>query len=322
MSGRSRFALCALLLGYAAIAVSAESYPARPIRFVVPYPPGGGTDIVTRLISPPLAEGLGQQIVIDNRGGAGGIIGTEIVAKALPDGYTMLFVVPAQTSVNPALYKSLPYDPLRDFAPVTQLTIYELAMVAHPSLPASSVKQLLALAKAKPGTINLGSAGSGSAGHMAAEWFRMMTGVQWVHVPYKGAGPALTELIGGQVQVLFATTLATLPHVRAGRLKPLGVTGTKRSPAAPDVPTIAESVPGYEFTQWQGVVVPAKTPRAIIKRLNAELVKVMNLPRVKERVLELGSIPVGSTPEQFAVLLKSELEKYAKIVKAAGIKVD
>ncbi len=260
--------------------------------------------------------------MIDNRGGAGGIIGTEIVAKALPDGYTMLFVVPAQMSVNPALYKTLPYDPLHDFAPVTQLTIYELAMVAHPSLPASSVKQLLALAKAKPGTINLGSAGSGSAGHMAAEWFRMMTGVQWVHVPYKGAGPALTELIGGQVQVLFATTLATLPHVRAGRLKALGVTGTKRSPAAPDVPTVAESVPGYEFTQWQGVVVPAKTPRAIIKRLNAELVKVMNLPRVKERVLELGSIPVGSTPEQFAALLKSELEKYAKIVKAAGIKVD
>jgi len=300
--------------------VQAQSWPSKPIRLVVPYPPGGGTDVVARLVAEPLSQELGQTVFIDNKGGANGIIGCNFVANSAPDGYTILLVLPAQMSVNPALYKKPSYDPIQDFSPIVQLTAFEVALVVHPSLGVNNVNELIALAKSKPGSLSLASAGTGSSGHMAAVWFAMKTGADWVHVPFKGAGPAFADLLAGHAQVMFATTLSTLPYVRTGKLKALGVTGSSRSHAAPEIASIGESVAGYEFTQWHGLVAPAKTPAEIVGKLHLEIVKLLKSPKVRDKLASLGSEPVGGTPLEFAALIKSELTRYADIVKLTGMK--
>jgi tripartite-type tricarboxylate transporter receptor subunit TctC len=300
----------------------AQAYPTKAIRFIVPFPPGGGTDTVARAVAQRLAESLGQQVVIDNRGGANAIIGTDLGAKAVPDGYTLTFTLPAAVAVNPSLYPKLPYDPLRDFAPVTQLNTIALLLIANPGVPAKSVKELIALAKAKPGHVTFASSGNGSASHFAMELFKLMAGVDMVHIPYKGGGPALTDIVGGQVQLMSGPVIAALPMVKAGRVKALAVTSEKRIPGLPDVPAIAETVPGYESGIWHGVLAPAGTPRPIIKRLHFEIVKILGVPEVKERFAREGAEPVGNTPEQFGAFIKSEMVKYAKLIKAAGIRAD
>ncbi|MDB5807168.1 MAG: hypothetical protein JWN73_4490 [Betaproteobacteria bacterium] len=317
--------IAAALLAYAfctCAAAQVQKFPDHPIRWVVPYPPGGGTDVVSRLIAEPLARVIGQPVIVDNKGGANGVVGAQFVTGSPPDGYTVMLVLPAQMSVNPALMKNLAYDPVRDFAPVVQLTSFEVAMFVNPAVPANNVKEFLALAKSRPGAMRLASAGTGSTGHMAAVWFQMKTGVEWIHVPYKGAGGAFTDLLGGQEDVMFATTLSALPYVRSGRLRALGTTGLKRSAAAPEIPTIAESLPGFEFSQWHGIVAPAKTPPEIVAKLNASIAEVLKLPQVKEKLASLDSETVGGSPAEFARLIASDMGRYAGIVKASGMKAE
>ncbi len=320
-----RYALTGMLLVVTATATAAQpaaNYPNKPIRIVVPQSAGGSTDLTARLIAQKLADALGQPVVVDNRPGAGSIIGTDLVAKAAPDGYTLL-VVASSITINPSLHKKLPFDPIRDLAPVSQLSAFPNMLVVHPAVPVKTVQELIALAKAKPGQINYGSSGAGTGTHLSAELFKSMTGVDMVHVPYKGGGPAVTALLGGQVQLNFATIPSVLPHVRAGKLRAVAVTTLKRSPAAPDVPTIAESgVPGYDHGPWNGMLAPAKTPKAVIARLNAEVARIIHLPEAKAVLVHEGAEPVGNTPEEFAAIIRTETAKWAKVIKAAGIKAD
>ena len=303
-------------------AQSTPSYPTRPVRLIVPQSPGASTDLTARLIATKLSGALGQQVVVDNRPGAGSIIGTELVAKAAPDGYTLL-VVASSITLNPSLHKNLPFDPVRDLAPITQLSAFPNLLTVHPSVPVKTVKDLIALAKAKPGALNYGSSGAATGTHLSAELFKYMTGVDMVHVPYKGGGPAVQALVAGQVQLNFATIVSVLPQVRAGKLRGIAVTTTKRSPAAPEIPTIAESgVPGYDHGPWNGFLAPAKTPRAIIARLNEETAKVLQLPETKSVFMNEGAEPVGNKPEEFGAIIKEETAKWAKVIKAAGIKAD
>jgi len=289
----------------------------------VPFPPGGGNDILARSVGQRLAEALGQQIIVDNRGGAGGLIGAELAAKAVPDGYTIFLASIGNLAFMPALHAKLPYDPVRDFAPLTLLATSAFVMVVNPSLPAKSVKELIALARAKPGQINYGSSGQGSSLHLTGEIFKLATGTDLVHIPYKGSAPALTDLIAGQVQIMFGTMPPTLPHVKTGKLRALGVSGAKRSVAAPDVPTIAEAgVPGFEVLNWYGIVAPGKTPAAIVQRLNGELVKTLKAPEMIESLGTQGLEAAGGSPERFGVFIKSEMAKYAKVIKAAGIRAE
>jgi len=312
----------ALAFAVAAGSAATQPYPSKPIRLIVPFAPGGPADIQARLIGPKLTEAWGQQVVVENRGGANTIIATEITAKADPDGHTVQ-IISAGFTVNISLYPRLPYDSLRDFAPVTQLTSGPAIVVVHPSLPARSVKELIAFARARPGQIVYASAGSGSPSHLAVELFKVMTKTDLVHVPYKGAAPAMTDLIAGQVQVSFPTIIAAFPHVKSGRLRALAVTGARRSPAAPDLPTMAEAgVTGYEAANWFGTVVPAKTPPAIVSKLRQEIARALRLPDVQERLLSQGMEPVSNTPEQFADYIKSEMAKWAKVVKASGARPD
>jgi len=312
----------ALPVAAAAAQSSAPNYPTKPIRIVVPQSAGGSTDLTARLVAQKLADALGQPVVVDNRPGAGSIIGTDIVAKAAPDGYTLL-VVASSITINPSLHKKLPFDPMRDLAPITQLSAFPNMLVVHPAVPVKTVQDLIALAKARPGQINYGSSGTGTGTHLSAELFKYMTGVDMVHVPYKGGGPAVTALIGGQVQLNFATIPSVLPHVRAGKLRAIAVTTLKRSPAAPEVPTIAESgVPGYDHGPWNGMLAPANTPKAIIARLNAEVAKIVHLPETKGVLVHEGAEPVGNSPEAFAGIIKTETAKWAMVIKAAGIKAD
>src|SRR6266487_3510119 len=281
-----------LLMGlgsFTAAAQDAKDYPTKPIRFIVPYPPAGGTDVVARILSEPLAAALGQPIIIDNRGGAAGNLGTDLAAKATPDGYTILFTLSSHT-INPKLYDKLPFDVERDFVPVSLAALSPQILVAHPSVPANNIRELIALAKAQPGKLNYASVGTGSPGHIAGELFKLKTGVDMVHVPYKGGGPAVTDTLGGQVQLLFVSMPAALQHVRAGRLKALAVTSDKRSVAAPDIPTIAESGgPDCVVNSWYGALVPAKTSPAIVSKLQATFAKVLQLPEVKERLFAQGA---------------------------------
>lgn len=302
---------------------AAQAYPNRPIRVIVPLAPGGGTDTVARLVSGKLSELLGQQLVVDNRGGGGGVIGTEIAAKANADGYTILMGSITTNAVNSVLYRKLPYDPLRDFAAISMVGTVPNALVVHPSVPAKTLKEFLAHAKANPGKINFGSAGIGSAPHLSMELIKSMTGVNMVHVPYKGAGAAVTDVLGGQLQALCSSLAGLLPHIKAGRVRPLGVTTSKRNPQLPDVPTIAESgIPGYEVTIWYALYVPAGTPKPIIARLNAETVKALASPDLKER-LTLQGVDVGSsTPEALTAFTKAETTKWAKVVKDAGVQLE
>jgi len=302
---------------------AADAYPSKPIRFVVAFPPGGGTDIIARSIAQKLAERLAQQVVVDNRPGAGGNIGTDIVAKSAPDGYTMLMGSAGPLAINASLFASMPFDPVRDLAPVTLAASTPNVLVVHPSLRATTVKELIALAKAKPGEINFASSGHGTPAHLAGELFDSMAGVKMIHVPYKGAAPALADLLGGQVQIMFSTMPPALPHVKDGKLRALAVTSLKRSPAMPELPTVDEAaLPGFEANTWHGVLVPAGTPVPIIARLNREIVAILHLPDVVERLSGQGAEAQGSTPEEFAAYIKSETLKWAKVVRESGAKAE
>jgi len=314
-------ATLAILAPHAARA--ADAYPAKPVRFVVAFPPGGGTDIIARAIAQKLAERIAQQVVVDNRPGAGGNIGTDIVAKSAPDGYTMLMGSAGPLAINASLFGKMPFDPIKDLAPVTLAASTPNVLVVHPSLKAATVKELIALAKARPGEINFASSGHGTPAHLAGELFNSMAGVKMVHVPYKGAAPALADLLGGQVQLMFSTMPPALPHVKDGKLRALAVTSAKRSPAAPDLPTLDEiALPGFEANTWHGVVVPAGTPATIVARLNREIVAILHLPDVVERFSSQGAEALGSTPEEFAAYIRSETLKWAKVVRDSGAKAE
>jgi tripartite-type tricarboxylate transporter receptor subunit TctC len=315
--------LTAAALLFAATGAGAQSYPNKQIRFVAPFPPGGPADILSRTIGQNLSDSWSQQVVIDNRAGAGGNIGAEIVAKAPPDGYTMLMGFVGTHAINSSLYRTMPFDPVKDFEPVALVAMVTIILVAHPSVPVKTVKELIALAKAKPGELSFGSPGNGTPQHLAGELFDTMTGVKMVHVPYKGAVPALTDLLGGRLSIIFSSMPPALPHVQTGKLRALGVTSATRSPVAPDVPTIAESgLKGYEVINWYGVLVPAKTPKEIVGKLNGEIVRIMNLPAVKERLAAQGAETYTSTPEKFADMIRTETEKWAKVVKFSGAQLD
>ena len=307
------------LLG--AATADAQQYPNRPIRLIVGYPPGGPSDITARLVAPYLTEALGQQIVIDNRAGAGGTVAATLTARAEPDGYTISIVANGEMAISPNLRK-LPYDPLKDFETVSRIGANQLALVVHPAVQAKSVAELVALAKAKPGTVNFASAGTGSTAHLAGELFKSIAGIDIVHVPYKGAGPALIDLIGGQVHMLITGYPGALPHIKAGRLRALGATGPKRMIAAPDLPTISETVKGYDVTSSYGLVLPLRTPKAIVTRLHRETAAIVKKPEVREKLIALGFDPEGNTPAEFAAQIKSELAKWAKVIKIANVKVE
>jgi putative tricarboxylic transport membrane protein len=317
--------ICATLIPALLAAIPSDSfaqpYPAKPIRLIVPFSAGGGADIVARAIAQKLGESLGQQVVVDNRTGAAAIIGTEIAAKSAPDGYTIILGQTGPNSINPGLYERLPYDALKDFAPITLTTTYPYVLVVHPSIPAKTVKELIAIAKAKPNQLTFASAGNGGANHLTAELFKSMAGISMVHVPYKASAPALVDVLGGHVSMMFDPTITAIPHVKRGKLRALGVTSLQRSAVAADLPTIAETgLPGFESIGWHGILAPAATPRDIITRLNADIVNVLRAPEMRTRFAEQGAEPVGNTPEQFLEFLKADLAKWAKVIKAAGVR--
>ena len=311
-------ALAALALALPAAAQA--PYPAKAIRFLVGFPPGGTNDIVARLIAPKMSEALGQSVVVENRGGANTAIATELGARAAPDGYTILLNAPGHAT-NPSLMK-LPFDSIKDFAFITIAAESQNLLVVHPSFPPRNVKELIAVSKKYPaGTINYGSSGTGTTVHLSAELFQFMTGVKWTHIPYKGGGPAVVDLLAGQHVIYFGNVPTVIQHARAGRLRALAVTGPKRTPAAPEIPTVAESgVPGYEVTTFYGVSAPAKTPRPIIDRLHESIVRGLAAPDLRERLQGQGADPVGNTPEQYTTFITNEIAKWAKVIKAAGIK--
>jgi len=298
--------------------VSAK-YPDRPIRLVVPFAAGGNTDIFARVIGVKITEKLGQQVVVDNRAGAGATIGTAVVARAAPDGYTLLMVSGSHV-VNPHIYKSLPYDTLKDFSPITLVVDVPSLLVAHPSVPAKTVSELVNLAKASPGKLNYASSGTGTFAHLAFELFNNLAGVKIQHIAYKGNGPATTDLLGGQVQFMMGAQPAAMPHIQANKLVPVGVTSAKRSPQLPNVPTISESLPGYEFNQGFGMLAPAGTPRPVVESLNKVIVEILNTEEVRKIFSGQGAVPVGNTTSEYAGFIKSEIEKMAKVVKDAGLK--
>jgi tripartite-type tricarboxylate transporter receptor subunit TctC len=300
---------------------AAESYPNRPVRLIVPYPPGGATDMVARALGIKMGAALGQQFVVDNRGGGGQLIGTDLAAKAAANGYTFL-LVSVTHSINPSLRDKMPYDTIKDFAPIVLIAQSANILVTHPSVPARSVKQLIALLKAQPGKLNYASSGTGSGGHLAAELFKSMARVNMVHVPYKGGGPAYIDLVAGHVDLMFTSPAPTLPHVKAGRLRALATTGAGRSLAMPNLPTIAESgFPGYEATLWYGFVAPAGTPEAIIRILNREAVKALADAAIRESFVARGIEPAGGSPEQFAAHIRSEMRKWEKVIRNASIRL-
>ena len=298
---------------------AAQNYPGKTVRMVVGYPPGGPTDVIARIVSQKLTQTWGQQFIVDNRPGASGMIGAELTARAAPDGYTLL-MVPVTYAVTPSLFAKMTYDVEKDLAPVAQVAAAPFILVVHPTLPVKTVKDLIALDRRNPGQINFASASSGGMPHLAGELFNSMTGTKLVHIPYKGAAPATTDLLSGQVTLMFNNMLSAMPQVKAGRLRAVAVTSTKRSPAAPELPTIAETVPGYEASGWYGAFAPAATPRDIINRLNAEMNRAMKMPDVAQRLAGDGVEAVGTTPEQFGAYLKQEVAKWGKVVKASGAK--
>jgi tripartite-type tricarboxylate transporter receptor subunit TctC len=307
-----------LLLAHLA-AHAQQAYPARAVRLVVPSAPGGGTDITARIMAPKLSEYLGQQVVVENRAGAATMIGGEVVARSAPDGYTLLMGI-STLAINAAMYRKVAYDALKDFAPIAQVVTLSNVLVTHPSLPARNVKELVAFVKSRPGQINFASAGVGTNPHLSMELFLSLAGLKMMHVPYKGSGQGIVDVIAGHVPVMMPAVPTALVYIKNGRLRPLGVSGAKRSQAAPDIPTIAESgIQGYEATQWFGILAPAGTPRAIVDRWHRETVRALKDPEVRDRLVADGADPVGSTPEEFAAYLRAETIKWAKVVKAIGI---
>jgi len=299
-----------------------QDYPARPIRIVVPSSPGGGTDILARQIAQKLTERWGQQVIVDNRPGAGQMIGIELVAKAAPDGYTLVMTA-TPLALNTVLYKKVPYDPVRDFAPISQVAAMPNIIVTHPALPARTIRELIALAKSHPGQLVYASSGVGTGPHLSMELFLTMAGVKMGHVPYKGTNPGMIDTMAGQIQVLMSTLLPPLPHIKTGRLRALGVTSSKRVSSLREVPTIAEAgVPGYEVVGWYGIAAPANTPRDVINKLYGEIANILQSPETREKLAADGAEPVGSTPEQFAAFIQSEIDKWSRVVKSSGIHVE
>lgn len=314
-----RAAGLALWMSLWPVAAGAAAYPERPIRIVVPQSPGGTTDFTARLVAPRLAERLGQPVVVDNRPGAGSLLGADLVAKSAPDGHTLL-VIASALAIIPSTYRKVPFDSVRDFAPITTLSSYPNIVVVHPSVPAGTVRELIALAKAKPGSLHFASGGVGTGTQLGAELFKTMAGIELVHVPYKGGGPALTALLGGQVQIYFAPMPSALPQLRAGKLKALAVTSRKRSPAAPELPSVAESgLHAYDESTWNGVLAPARTPPAIVNKLNAEFEAVLKAAATREHFAAEGSEPAAIAPGEFAAMIRSEVAKWARVVRQAGI---
>jgi len=315
-------ASASLLLALATLTATAvaQNYPNGPLRIISPYPPGGGTDILARTLGQKLNERYGQPAVVENRSGANGTVGAAFVAKSAPDGHTLL-IVPAGYAANPALYKSLPYDQSRELAPVSHLASGPLTLVVHPSLPAKNVKELIALAKAQPGALNIGSAGNGSLPHLSAELFNSMAGIKIVHIPFKGSGAAVIDVLSGQVPIYFMNVLQSLPLIKSGKLRPLGVSSPQRSPIAPELPSIAEAgLKGFDMTNWYGLLVQGSTPREVISKLQQDVTRILNLPELKERLAGEGMTVVASTPEQFIEFLARETAKFNRIIQAAGIK--
>jgi tripartite-type tricarboxylate transporter receptor subunit TctC len=301
---------------------SAQTYPTKSIRLVVPFAPGGGGDVLARLVGQKLTESWRYPVVIDNRSGAGGIMGSDLVAKAAPDGYTLVMGTVSTHAVAASFYKRLPYDPAKDFAPITVVADIPNYLVAHPSVPVNSVKELIAFAKARPGQLNYASSGNGSGGHLAMELFKSMAGIQAVHIPFKGAGPGTTAVLAGEVNMQFASVLPLMPHIKSGRLKALAISGEKRSLTLPDVPTVSEFVPGYEATTWFGLLAPGATPAPVVMKIYSEVVRIINVPEFRENLVSQGANPVGNTPAKFSAYIKSEIIKWAKVVKATGAQVD
>jgi tripartite-type tricarboxylate transporter receptor subunit TctC len=320
--------IAALALGLAGLTIAAapvraQDYPVRPVRMIVPSTPGGSVDTITRTVAVRLAESWGHQVVVDNRPGAGGVIAADITAKAVPDGYTLLMCTVASCATNVSLHRKLPYDPLRDFAPVTLAATQNLMLLVHPSVPAGAVSELVAAARASPGKYSFASAGNGTGGHLSGELFKLLAGIDLLHIPYKGVAPALVDVVSGQVSMTFASILSSLPQVRTGKLRALAVTGAKRSPAAPELPTMMEAgVKGYESATWYGLIAPARTPQTIVTRLNREVVAILKQPDVNERLSREGADTVGNTPQEFSDYIRAEILKWAKVVKAANIQVN
>ena len=317
----------ARLLGVVVFALStsafAQTWPAKPIKWIVPFAPGGTTDILARTIGEKLTVALGQPVIIENKPGAGGGLGADFTAKAAPDGYTIMGGTISTHAINASLYKSLPYDPVKDFVPITLIARVPNMLVVNPEIPAKNVAELIALLKANPGKYSFASSGNGTSQHLSGELFKSMAGVDMQHIPYKGSPPALQDVVGGQVAMTFDNITTAWPLAKGGKLRALAVTTAKRSAVAPEVPTLSESgLAGYEVGSWQGVFAPASTPPAIVKRLNVEIVKIINMPDVKEKLIGLGAEPVGSTSEEFGVLVKTEVVKWAEVVKKSGAKVD
>jgi tripartite-type tricarboxylate transporter receptor subunit TctC len=320
---RAILSLLMLALCQTTLAALAAEFPTRPVRIVVPFPPGGATDVAARLLGQYLTDTWGHPLVVDNRGGAAGTVGTDIVVRATPDGYTLLLGASGPLAIAPTLYSRLPYDPLRDLAPVTLLATSSFVLAVHPSVPAHSLKEFIALARAKPGKLHFSSSGSGSPSHLGGELLKAMTGVNTVHVPYKGGGPASTALLSGEVQFAVESPAPLIAHAKANRLRPLAVAGNVRSPLLPDVPTAAEAgLPGFAAGSWYGVLAPANTPTNIIAILNAQLVKIVQMPEVKERIIGAGSLPQGTSAAEFAAFIHSEIARWGEIVKFSGAKLD
>ena len=323
MRNNSCIVIAAFACACAAAGTHAQTYPSKAVRFVVPFAPGGGSDLVARTVAAKLTEALGQPVVIDNRAGAAGTIGADIAAKSPPDGHTLFLGSNGPLAINPSLYLKLPYDASRDFAPVSLVTVMPFVLVVHPSLPVKSVKELIALAKSRPGQLNYGSPGNGSTTHLANELLKSMTGMQIAHVPYKGVAPAATDLISGNIQMMSGDLSTLVPHVRSGRMRPLAVTSVRRSALLPELPTVAEAgVPGYEASGWFGVLVPAGTPAAIVERLNSAMLKGLAAPDARQRLSAFGGDVAVGSPEQFAAHIRTEAAKWGKLIKAIGLKAD
>lgn len=322
-SRRSFLQLTAAMLAARSLSASAQQFPARGLRIIVPFPPGGPTDIVARPLAVRLTDALGQSVVIDNRGGAGGNVGADVVAKSPADGYTLLMGTVGTQAINGSLYKKMPFDPVKDFVAISQVASAPVLLVANPKVPVNNVRELIAMAKQNPGALNYGTAGSGSPGHLSGELFKSMAGVNLTHVPYRGSAPAVTDLLGGQIQLMFDPIQSPLQHVKAGTLKALGVSSSKRSPLLPDVPTIAESgVPDYETTAWWGIFAPAQTPPAIVERLHDEISKIVRSDFYHQQLASLGAEPVTASAQAFDQFVKQETAKWAKVVRESGATVD
>lgn len=313
--------LAAVALAVPAMACAAQSWPQRPVRLIIPYPPGGAGDIVGRMLANSLSAALGQQVVVDNRGGGGQVIATQIAANAPADGYT-LFLSSATHSINPALRKNLPYDTLRDFAPISLVAESPLVFVAHPNLKVSSIAELIAAAKAQPGRINYASSGPGTGGHMSVELLQSLAGVRFTHIPYKGAGPALVDVVSGQVPFICTSPLPSMPHVKAGRLRALGMTSLRRAPAYPDVPAVAETVPGYQSTLWYALLAPARTPQPVLQRVHGDTVRALAAPQMREQLLGLGATPIGGSAQELQAFIASEIKTWISLVQQANIRLE